>query len=404
MAIASCDLALEAQRPGDHPVGDAHVGGAAAALVRGQRQAELGDGLVVPAGQVVGVAQVVAQRPFPLLRLFLGRGLHVGQRLLVPGELGGRLRVDHVHHVQRVDREVVEPGGLRLLERLGVGRSRLLPRLGRDLLRARARGTRRCGPARGSSAPAAAPRRARRRLDAGEDPARLGELVGACRRCGRSASAARARRRCSRPRAPGESAARCLRGPSSSRVVRRPVPWRLVLRAGSMRAAGRGRAGTMAERDSPKKRCARLHLHLPSIARSRISGTESRLPPAFGARQSGTPFSATVAASCSERPARGVSSGTPWRAIRRRLPSLAAIARAIVCASIRNGALEAGASRRDGGRRQRGGDRGLRFRKGRRHGDARPDRRGAAPLHRRRRRRLCAGQRLQWAADAAGTR
>src|SRR5580765_1621575 len=65
-------LALQAQRPGDHPVGDARIGGAAGAFRRRQRRAKLDESLVVPAGEVVGVAQVVAQRSFPLLRLFLG--------------------------------------------------------------------------------------------------------------------------------------------------------------------------------------------------------------------------------------------------------------------------------------------------------------------------------------------
>ena len=71
----------------------------------------------VLAEMVVRVAEVVAQRPFPSLRRVLRRRLHVRDRLLVPGDLLGGRRVDGHHHVQRVDREVVEPRRLRLLGR-----------------------------------------------------------------------------------------------------------------------------------------------------------------------------------------------------------------------------------------------------------------------------------------------
>ena len=64
--------------------------------------------LVVAAEQVERVANVVAQRPLPFFRLSLVRLLHIGQGLQVPRQLIGSRDVDERHHVQRIDRQIVE--------------------------------------------------------------------------------------------------------------------------------------------------------------------------------------------------------------------------------------------------------------------------------------------------------
>ena len=82
-------------------------------------------------------------------------------------------------------------------------------------------------------------------------------------------------------------------------------------------------------------------------------GTASRLPPPFGARQSGRAVSATAPASFSERSILGESMSAPLRrANALTLPSVPTIARRIDISSIRNGALAgcgSGAARACGG-------------------------------------------------------
>jgi hypothetical protein len=74
-------------------------------------------------------------------------------------------------------------------------------------------------------------------------------------------------------------------------------------------------------------------------------GMESKLPPAFGARQSGTPVSAIAAESSSDRLGRCVSSSLPlFLAIFRTAPSAPATARPRICGSRRSGELAGGAA------------------------------------------------------------